>query len=205
MIHTWRCPTKRTSTVTVMTALVLVLSFLNIALAADYKFKTLPSGYSPRGINNTGTIVGMYWNPVHDAYSGFVVTNGVTETIKLGDPNAPYTVVNGVNDAGTIVGSFGDKDGRHGFILTDGISTTITCGNPSLAYAYGINNAGDVVGEYYTGPNDSVTSGFLWSNGTCTTINYPGSPTTSISGINDAGMIVGNYGDSIFRRAPLSG
>jgi uncharacterized membrane protein len=55
----------------------------------------------------------------------------------------------------------------------------------------GINNAGDLAGEY---GDINGAHGFLLSQGTYTTINYPGSSVTGLTGINDVGQIVGFAG-----------
>src|SRR5271165_7071038 len=63
--------------------------------------------------------------------------------------------------------------------------------------AYGINDAGQVVGEYID--NALNTNGFLYSGGSYTTIDDPlaapigGDTITIAEGINDAGQIVGIY------------
>jgi len=55
----------------------------------------------------------------------------------------------------------------------------------------GINNAGQIVGEYSDG---SGIHGFLFSGGTYTTLNDPLAPNfTEALGINSAGQIVGDY------------
>lgn len=60
-------------------------------------------------------------------------------------------------------------------------------------YAPGINNAGNVVGFYYTTTGDF---GFLYAGGNFTFIRVgPDTTATSATGINDTGNIVGFYGD----------
>jgi probable HAF family extracellular repeat protein len=61
----------------------------------------------------------------------------------------------------------------------------------ALTNASGINNAGQIVGQY----TDSTgrTHGFLYSGGTFTTLDVPGSSDTFAAGINDVGQIVGGY------------
>ena len=57
--------------------------------------------------------------------------------------------------------------------------------------AHGINDRGQIVGEYVTitgGPNH----GFVLDHGTFTTIDAPGSTLTRASGINNRGEIVGD-------------
>lgn len=70
--------------------------------------------------------------------------------------------------------------------LDDPLATSATGTN-----AVGINNAGQVVGEY---SDASGIHGFLFSGGTYTTLNDPLAPNfTEVFGINGAGQIVGDY------------
>ena len=57
--------------------------------------------------------------------------------------------------------------------------------------AYGINNAGQIVGEYSWSGYD--VDGFIWENGVYTHIDVPGSQGTSCTGINNVGQIVGSF------------
>src|SRR5262249_12641830 len=56
--------------------------------------------------------------------------------------------------------------------------------------AWGINNLGQIVGQYHTGDE---THGFLLRKGVYTTLHRPGSTTTVAYGINDHGEVVGWY------------
>ena len=71
--------------------------------------------------------------------------------------------------------------------LDDPLATTGTLGTK----AFGINNAGQIVGEY----DDSAgIHGFLLSGGTYTAFKDPSAPNfTEAFGINSAGQIVGDY------------
>src|ERR1700688_2761629 len=64
---------------------------------------------------------------------------------------------------------------------------------------YGINDAGQIVGDYCDG---SVAHGFLYSGGVYTTLNDPLGTTTFAFGVNNVGQVVGKYssasGDHIF-------
>jgi uncharacterized membrane protein len=60
--------------------------------------------------------------------------------------------------------------------------------------AWGINAAGDVVGNYTLGLQ---AFGFLLQRGVFTTINVPGSTYTAAFSINSAGAIVGEFGDQV--------
>jgi probable HAF family extracellular repeat protein len=59
--------------------------------------------------------------------------------------------------------------------------------------AFGINNAGAIVGNFGTG---GPSHGFLATGGHFTTIDVPGSTFTQVIGINNAGQMVGTFGDA---------
>jgi hypothetical protein len=70
--------------------------------------------------------------------------------------------------------------------------------NGTPTYAWGINNAGQIVGSYNGTDNPSANppvSGYLYSGGNYTPINYPGATSTDALGINNVGQIVGCYWD----------
>jgi len=64
---------------------------------------------------------------------------------------------------------------------------------PFGTMAYGINNAGQIVGQYGDA-TCNCTRGFLFSGGTFTTVNGPLGVPFAASGINDTGQIVGYPG-----------
>jgi hypothetical protein len=111
----------------------------------------------------------------------------------LDDPLATNgTWAAGINNAGQIVGSYGDGTGLHGFLYNNATYTTLD--DPSATngtQALDINNTGEIVGNYYDG---SGAYGFLYSGGVYTTLG-PGDLQTHASGINDADVIVGDYLD----------
>ncbi len=63
-----------------------------------------------------------------------------------------------------------------------------------FAQALGLNNKGQVVGQWMDGGNN--THGFVWSaqNGFTTVDDPQGVGTTVVNGINDDGILVGFYG-----------
>src|SRR5207253_11286259 len=73
----------------------------------------------------------------------------------------------------------------------DYIFTTIAPPGSTYARAWGINNSGQIAGEYSDASN--VNHGFVYSNGTYTTLDAPGASGTLATGINDAGQVVGYY------------
>jgi probable HAF family extracellular repeat protein len=57
--------------------------------------------------------------------------------------------------------------------------------------AFGVNSAGDLVGNW--ADSEGKTHGFLLEDGRFTSIDVPGSTFTSAVGINDSGEIVGRF------------
>jgi hypothetical protein len=152
------------------------------------------TGTLPAGINDFGQIVGEYLTGPPSAgcanfasCSGFLFSNGVYSTIKA--PGATYTGPIGINDIGTIVGFYytvpSIPASYNGFVFSNGTYTTMTApGGQTIPY--GINNAGQIVGQ-------SGNGGFLYSGGNFTSIGVPGAVGTQPYGINDLGQIVGQY------------
>ncbi|HMH01049.1 MAG TPA: hypothetical protein VK555_06530 [Terriglobales bacterium] len=68
--------------------------------------------------------------------------------------------------------------------------TTIDVPGAGYTGVFGINIAGDMVGNYGQSINGD-SHGFLCSNGSFTYFDYPGQSVTAPSGINDFGVIVG--------------
>jgi len=114
----------------------------------------------------------------------------------------------GLNDSGVIVGEYSVQTGtgpsvssfQYGFVDNQGVFTTLapnpdsSCGGyaPMCNAAWGVNNAGDVVGTYFT--DDGAAHGFLYTNGnysTFTELNVPGAGSTQAFGISNNGLVVG--------------
>jgi probable HAF family extracellular repeat protein len=95
----------------------------------------------------------------------------------------------GINDSGQIVGWYDDTE-RHGFLLDQGIFTIVP--DSTRAQAFGINNAGQIVGNGGEGP------GFLFDHGSYTILGLDldlVDPYMNFNGINASGQIVGWYRD----------
>lgn len=105
-------------------------------------------------------------------------------------PGAKDTFAAGINDLGTIVGSFEDKAGHlHGFVDNAGHFSKVDVPGAAWTEITGINNLGQMVGDY--GSSSGSARGFLDSWGHISTIDMPGATGTSLGGINDWGEIVG--------------
>ena len=119
---------------------------------------------------------------------------------SLNDPAAYYTIANGINDRGQIVGWYktSDMNQYYGFVYSGGKYTALDepLAGSSLAfiYAQGINDKGQVVGLYRD--VSETIHGFLYSNDKYTTIDVPLASKTVAYGINNKGQIVGSYNDN---------
>jgi probable HAF family extracellular repeat protein len=121
----------------------------------------------------------------------------------LNDPFGVFgTVAQGINDSGQIVGWYetgyfpGTNSGvDYGFLYSGGSYTVLNepLSPISQTFAYGINDAGQIVGSYTTyGSNH----GFLYSGGVYTPIDDPLVTSSIAVAINDTGQIIGDYTDS---------
>jgi probable HAF family extracellular repeat protein len=94
-----------------------------------------------------------------------------------------------INDVGEVTGWFSDRAmGLHGFIKLHGNISSISVPKSDLTEATGINDAGDVVGDYRS-TTDGVFHGFLFRNGLFTTFGSD----LGAHDINNTGQIVGCY------------
>src|SRR3954451_17700742 len=71
--------------------------------------------------------------------------------------------------------------------------TQIDVPGASSTQAFGINDAGQIVGGF---ADSTGGHGFLFTGGSFTQIDVPGASVTQAQGINDAGQIVGAFNDS---------
>lgn len=145
------------------------------------------------GVNSSGTIAGSSY--IGGApWNGFVDSNGVYTKIDSTQTGAVSTLVNGINNAGALVGEItynSTLSGPHtGFLDVGGVFTTIQPLGAISSDAEGINKSGEIVGGFTD--SSGVSYGFLYAGGKYTTIDVPGSSSTNAVGINNAGEIVGS-------------
>lgn len=156
------------------------------------------AGTFPYGINNSGEVVGGWWDS-NIIEHGFTLIGGTYTSFDF--PGATETGGFGINSAGDIVGGYNDASGAaHGFLLSGGTYTSIDFPGAVETDPYGINDAGDIVGMYCTATactqNSDGAQGFLLSSGVFTTIAIPGEPSSYAAGINNNGVVVGTYTDA---------
>jgi probable HAF family extracellular repeat protein len=102
-----------------------------------------------------------------------------------------------------MVGSYRDAAGiSHGYLLSNGGLSTLDPPGSVFTLTLGINDLGQIVGEY--DPGTGSLRGFLFENGTFTNIDQgvlpDGSSFTEALGINNRGEIAGDFYDpNMFR------
>lgn len=148
------------------------------------------------GINKYNSTVGWYLDSAENAHGFKRYSNG--GIVALDYPGAvPSLGTNpaGINDFGTVAGSFGDTVGEHGFIYHSGTWAKIDypSGGAGTTQVVGISNNNVVVG--FNTSNEPSTS-FLYANGTFKVISVPNSFDTLVTGISANGVISGNVGFS---------
>jgi probable HAF family extracellular repeat protein len=138
-------------------------------------------------INNHADAVGYSYVDAITRHA-FLYSNGVTKDI---DPLGGYSVALAINDAGMVVGlaSAQFNGTATAFMRGQGLARTIFQARTE-SDARGLNNLGQVVGEFLTADGSSF-HGFLYSGGVVTDIGSPGSPQTTAFAINDQQQVVG--------------
>jgi uncharacterized membrane protein len=75
-------------------------------------------------------------------------------------PNSAFTIGEGLNTAGTIVGYYDDLTGvDHGFVLNNGVFMTVDVPGAQQTQIQSINAKGEIVGAYFD--SNDVGHGFL--------------------------------------------
>lgn len=189
---------------------VLAMFFVVFALAASAQtsvsvtYNLAPIDFpgsvvtNVNGINNANVIVGTYYDS-HYCVHGFIYRQGKYTAVNF--PGATLTQVLGINDNGDIVGTYqlSGKLNFHGFVRRGTEFTKIN--DPAAGFgtmAFGINNAGTIVGSY------DNAHGFVYENGKFRTLDAPQRagelPQTQLNGISNLGWIVGQvYTGGIWR------
>ncbi len=174
----------------------LALAVLAPSPAAAYLFTTIdvPGAIAtlPLDINNSGVIVGTY-SLNHDNTAACFIYDGATyTTFTVFD--STYSQVNAINDAGRMVGSYRDAEGKfHGFIREGAVTTSFDAALPNAlqTFLYGVNAAGDLVGGFRDAAGK--IQGFAYINGSYQILDYGDGAFTQAHAINDFGQIVGCY------------
>jgi probable HAF family extracellular repeat protein len=106
---------------------------------------------------------------------GFLKDDASFTTINV--PGALFTQPSGINDAGQIVGLFGDATSRdHGFLKDGAIFTTFDVPGATLGtFATGINDAGQIVGSFLDAmgnPHGFLKDGATFNHDRCSRSDF---------------------------------
>lgn len=147
-------------------------------------------GVSAVAINSSGQITGF-----NSAGNPYLYSNGVMQ--DLGEPpNGVFAAGWGINNAGQVVGAYGNNVGSFAFLYNSGIWTDL--GNAwRSATATAINNHGEIVGfyaEHY--PLEHLPCYFL--NGQPIYLDPQQAREGFAQAINDNGQIVGQLNSEAF-------
>ncbi|MEU8008009.1 hypothetical protein AB0B66_43215 [Catellatospora sp. NPDC049111] len=145
----------------------------------------LENNYSlATGVNDAGVVVGRAI--ADDTSTSFRWANGVmTELDHPGDLYGLEFDAEAINNGGVVTGHLGDVIAR----LVNGVATSVPSPPANGSFAAGINNGGDIAGQYYGGSDEN----FVWkADGTIVTLGLPnGADSAFVSAINDDGDTVG--------------
>jgi hypothetical protein len=147
----------------------------------------------PFALNTSEAVVGNYKAANGDVV-GFLYAAGKYTTIKPPGTDG-YTRAEGINDSNTITGDFLASDGRyHGYIYSGGAYRTYNETKTESCGIFGVNNAGDFVGN--VGNVGEPGRGFINVGGKKTEFYGSGTDTTYAYTINSSDEVVGEYFDS---------
>lgn len=123
----------------------------------------LGGGTVPFCINDPGQIVGDFVDATDGKRHGFLLSQGTYTTLDPPGSNG-FTVAEGINDAGTIVGLFLDTSNNpHGWILTKGAYTQIDVPNSAGTVVNTITPQGEIGGYYLDNTSAHFAHGFIGS------------------------------------------
>lgn len=153
----------------------------------------------PRGINNTGVVMGITYPSGGSTLPWEMQPNFATSyiTLKHGAPMGQGTD-GGINADGVFAASGYDQNLQkfYGFVGKKAHMTkALSVPGAAQTRPRGIDDAGDVVGFYYN--DQGPPHGFLMQGGVATTIDYPTAVNgTYLYGINSSGVMVGFWSDA---------
>ena len=176
--------------------------FANFVEITNVNIAISTPGLVAQGLNDAGELVGRFRTngaPANQTRGFIRRAEGTFEPFDY--PGMASTSISEINNHGHLVGetrsdltAFGLI---RGFVHTNGVSAEIHFPGATLTRGYGINDAGDIVGQYQM--EDAVSRPFLLRNGVYSQIvptNAPGGLASAIAfSISDNGRVLGTYRD----------
>jgi hypothetical protein len=151
----------------------------------------------PQKINDTGEIVGSYFNS-NGLGQGFVRFRNGNFSAPIVDPNdtCNVTVGMGINNSRLISGSYqsGSDCTSHGYFLMGGNFSEFDVPDSISTDVGGVNNVGDFCGDFTD--STGLMQAFVSIGGTITPFSVPGATSTTALGINSSNQTAGTYVDA---------
>jgi hypothetical protein len=155
---------------------------------------TDPNGTSTScfGINSSGAIVGSY--ALSTGFSnGFIYQNGIFTDIVVPTATAG-TIAYGINDAGEVVGQFGDNTTIHGFLFDGSTYKTLDAPGAAVTFAVGINSNNLITLQSLN--SSGFASSWLLNGTNYILLNVPGAVASGAHSINNLNEIAFSWTDS---------
>lgn len=157
---------------------------------SDWVYFNLAVGSAhPLAINSLGQIVG--YSKVNDGtHYDSVLWKSLLEPEVIGDLGGAGSWAYAINNAGVVVGEAQNSENQsRAYIWTREARTQVLSGINSTSAAWGINDSGQVVGEYDV---DGSRRPFLWENGMVQNLGTLSTGSQAwASDINNLGVVVG--------------
>jgi probable HAF family extracellular repeat protein len=147
------------------------------------------------GISASGEVAGTgtLWIGTGGYVRGFRWNGAMADLgTLLGNQAGPQSSATAISPGGRIVGWSYGPNGLSAFLWQDGTMLDIHSLGV-MSSAQGVNDAGQVVGQFVIDTTTWETHAFLWQNGVMTDLNPLGASHSVALGINANGQVVGWY------------
>ena len=150
------------------------------------------------GVNAAGTVIAQ--EALADSKTRGLIFQKRRGTVFAIQPEIKYggTFPTGINDGGTIVGSYTPPmaSWNQGFTYTGGTYSMFNVPAAAGTYPLFITAGGVIGGEYLASKASVAGTGFLFDGSSYTTIDPPGATRSFVVGIGPGGEIVGSWSES---------
>jgi hypothetical protein len=130
-----------------------------------------------------------------DVLHGLLLNTSLSLFHIFDPPGSTWTAPFGINNAGLVVGQYGDGQSFYGFLYDGESFTDIKVPGAEVTCAASINSRGDIVGSYADMDGEGNWRGFLLLDGEVKGFTIPESTLNGVDSITDRGQLSGSYAD----------